>query len=44
MDKSATNGYVAMVQHFFASAWLLADGIQRDNLVRKVVTTSTPWA
>jgi hypothetical protein len=25
-----------MVQHYFASAWLLADGIQRDNFVRKV--------
>ena len=36
VDKSATNGYVAMVQHYFASAWLLADGIQRDNFVRKV--------
>ena len=24
------NGYVAMVQHYFASAWLLADGVQRN--------------
>ena len=30
IEKSATNGYVAMVQHYFASAWLLGDGIQRD--------------
>lgn len=36
IDKSSTNGYVAMVQHYFATAWLLADGVQRDNFVRKV--------
>ncbi|MBU4520048.1 MAG: membrane protein insertase YidC [Gammaproteobacteria bacterium] len=35
-EKSATNGYVAMVQHYFASAWVLADGIARDNFARKV--------
>jgi YidC/Oxa1 family membrane protein insertase len=35
-EKSTTNGYVAMVQHYFASAWLLGDGVQRDNFVRKV--------
>ncbi|MDE2615394.1 MAG: membrane protein insertase YidC [Burkholderiales bacterium] len=35
-DKQSTNGYVAMVQHYFASAWLLADGIQRDIFARKV--------
>jgi YidC/Oxa1 family membrane protein insertase len=28
-EKSATNGYIAMVQHYFASAWLLADGVPR---------------
>ena len=33
---SSTDGYVAMVQHYFASAWLLADGTQRDNFARKV--------
>jgi YidC/Oxa1 family membrane protein insertase len=38
IDKSSTNGYVAMVQHYFASAWLLPDGIQRENFVRKVDT------
>ena len=38
VDKSSTNGYVAMVQHYFASAWLLPDGIQRENFVRKVDT------
>lgn len=29
-ETHASNGYVAMVQHYFASAWILADGIQRD--------------
>jgi len=29
-EKSATNGYVAMVQHYFASAWILPDGMQRS--------------
>lgn len=28
-EHSATNGYVAMVQHYFASAWILADGVSR---------------
>ena len=36
IDKTSPNGYVAMVQHYFASAWLLGDGIQRENFVRKV--------
>ncbi|QMV71906.1 membrane protein insertase YidC [Comamonas piscis] len=35
VDKSADNGYVAMVQHYFASAWLLPQGTQRDIYVRK---------
>ena len=35
-EKATDNGYVAMVQHYFASAWLLGDGVQRDNFVRKV--------
>lgn len=36
--KESPNGYVAMVQHYFASAWLLKDGIQRDLFARKVDT------
>ena len=36
VEKQATNGYVAMVQHYFASAWLLGDGIKRDLFERKV--------
>lgn len=35
-EKQSTNGYVAMVQHYFASAWLLADGVQRDIFARKI--------
>ncbi|MFN5097950.1 MAG: membrane protein insertase YidC [Limnohabitans sp.] len=38
IDKSSANGYVAMVQHYFASAWLLPEGVQRENFVRKVDT------
>ena len=38
VEKQATNGYVAMVQHYFASAWLLADGIKRELFQRKVDT------
>ncbi|UUZ78147.1 membrane protein insertase YidC [Polaromonas sp. P1(28)-13] len=36
VEKQATNGYVAMVQHYFASAWILGDGIKRDLFLRKV--------
>jgi len=38
VEKQASNGYVAMVQHYFATAWILADGIQRDIFLRKVDT------
>ena len=38
IDKESTNGYVAMVQHYFASAWILPDGIRRELFVRKVDT------
>ena len=38
IEKQASNGYVAMVQHYFASAWMLADGIKRDLFMRKVDT------
>ncbi len=36
INKQSDNGYVAMVQHYFASAWLLDQGVQRENFVRKV--------
>jgi YidC/Oxa1 family membrane protein insertase len=35
-QKTSANGYVAMVQHYFASAWLLSDGIQRELYMQKV--------
>lgn len=35
-ETASSNGYVAMVQHYFASAWLLADGVQRNLFMRKV--------
>jgi len=28
-EKQSTDGYVAMVQHYFASAWMLPEGVQR---------------
>jgi YidC/Oxa1 family membrane protein insertase len=38
IDKVSPNGYVAMVQHYFASAWILPEGITRELFVRKVDT------
>ncbi len=35
-EKSATDGYVAMVQHYFTSAWLLPEGTARENFARRV--------
>jgi YidC/Oxa1 family membrane protein insertase len=37
-QKEATSGYVAMVQHYFASAWILPQGTKHENFVRKVDT------
>jgi len=36
IDKQSNNGYVAMVQHYFASAWLLGAGVAREHFVRRV--------
>ncbi|QNP47397.1 membrane protein insertase YidC [Diaphorobacter aerolatus] len=36
VEKTSNSGYVAMVQHYFASAWLLPDDTQRENFVNKV--------
>jgi YidC/Oxa1 family membrane protein insertase len=38
IDKTSTNGFVAMVQHYFASAWILPEGIKRELFARKVDT------
>jgi YidC/Oxa1 family membrane protein insertase len=35
---SGTTGWVAMVQHYFASAWLLPDKLPREFFTRKVDT------
>ena len=34
--KTSNDGYVAMVQHYFATAWLLDAGTARENFVRQV--------
>ena len=38
VEKQATDGYVAMVQHYFASAWILGDNLKRELFLRKVDT------
>ena len=35
-QKTASDGYVAMVQHYFATAWWLDGGAARENFVRKL--------
>jgi YidC/Oxa1 family membrane protein insertase len=40
IQKESTSGYVAMVQHYFASAWILPDGMKREIFVRKLPDTS----
>ncbi len=37
-EKQSAQGYVAMVQHYFASAWVVDDQQQRDMFARKVDT------
>jgi len=39
-QKESTNGYVAMVQHYFASAWILPHDTKRELFVRKLEGTS----
>src|SRR5207253_7347560 len=36
IQKESTGGYVAMVQHYFASAWILPEGLKRELFVRKL--------
>jgi YidC/Oxa1 family membrane protein insertase len=35
-DRAADNGWVAMVEHYFASAWLLPEGTQREFRTARV--------
>ena len=37
-DPSADNGWVAMVQHYFVSAWVPPQGVARDYLAKKTKT------
>ena len=37
-QKETTGGYIAMAQHYFASAWLMADGQKREMYMQKVDT------
>ena len=40
-EKSSNNGYVAMVQHYFASAWVLPEGMPRTISMDAVDIGST---
>jgi YidC/Oxa1 family membrane protein insertase len=40
IQKESTGGYVAMVQHYFASAWILPEGMKRELFVRKLPDTN----
>ena len=37
-EKTAVGGYVGMVQHYFFSSWIAADGASHENFVRKIDT------
>jgi len=37
-QRTASDGYVAMVQHYFASAWILNAGVERENFVRRIAS------
>ena len=36
IDKTANDGWVAMIQHYFASAWLVPEARSREFFVRKL--------
>lgn len=38
LPRIVHDGYVAMAQHYFASAWLLANGVAREPFARKIGT------
>jgi YidC/Oxa1 family membrane protein insertase len=42
--KQASDGYVAMVQHYFASAWLLRPTRRATTSPARSAPTCTPWA
>jgi YidC/Oxa1 family membrane protein insertase len=41
VEKQSNTGYIAMVQHYFASAWILPDGMSRDISLDAVDIGST---
>ncbi len=43
-NPAADNGWVAMIQHYFVSAWIPPENIQRDYYIRKLEGTSGPLA
>lgn len=36
-EKKSTDGYIAMVQHYFATAWILPQGVEREMSVGVVL-------
>ncbi|KQW46700.1 MULTISPECIES: membrane protein insertase YidC [unclassified Roseateles] len=36
IEKQATDGWVSMIQHYFASAWLVNEQVSREFFVRKL--------
>lgn len=40
--KNTNDGYIAMVQHYFASAWLMDAGIAREHFARAVGSAQQP--
>lgn len=43
-EKESSNGYVAMVQHYFASAWILPEGVKRSIELVGVTLNGTTLA
>jgi len=41
-EQHSTSGFIAMVQHYFASAWILPDGIARQNTLEAVDMVGSP--
>jgi YidC/Oxa1 family membrane protein insertase len=41
VEKQSSTGYIAMVQHYFASAWILPDGLNRNISMDAVDIGST---
>ena len=41
-QKESSSGYVAMVQHYFASAWILPEGVKREIFIRPLPNAGGP--